>query len=302
MKIHIVLLLSCFILITKVIAQQTPEYTQYMYNMSVINPAYVGINKGVSLGFLAKTQWAGVNGAPKSINAFIHSKVGKNIGLGLFLIHDKTGPVTETHSYADFSVTIKPSKKSKLSFGLKAGATFQQIGLLKLNQTDPNDPKFNQNVNKTYPNFGIGVLYYLEKFYLGLSIPNILESLHFERSNGVIVRASQKTNGFLTTGYVFNLKKYFKLKPSILTRYNNSSPILIDMSLNLLWKNKFELGVSHRFNNSWSGVVNLKATNNLRVGYGYNHVISNFSRFNSGSHEVLLLFNFQENPTLNRFF
>lgn len=291
-NISIIVVLVCLIISKKIFAQQDPQYTQYMYNMAMINPAYAGSKEAVSAGLLARTQWVGIKGAPKSFTAFVHSPVGNKIGLGMSLIHDKIGPVTETHAYADFSYTVKSSENSKLSFGLKAGATFQQIGLLNLTQADDNDPKFNQNVSKTHPNFGFGLFYYRENFYVGASIPNLLESLHFERSGRTISRASEEMHSFLTTGYVFNLKNEFKLKPSILAKYVNQSPLSLDISLNLLWKNKFEVGVSHRIEDSWSGILNFKINNTLRIGYAYDHTTSNLSEFNSGSHEFLLLFDF----------
>lgn len=274
-------------------AQQDTQYTQYMYNMAVINPAYAGSNEGLSLGFLGRKQWVGVSGAPESISAFAHSPIGEKTGAGVSLIHDKIGPVTETHAYADFSFTIQPSENSQLAFGLKAGATFQHIGLLSLTQNDSNDPKFSQNANKIHPNFGVGLFYYQDNFYVGASIPNLLETLHFEKSNGRISKASEKKHTFITSGYVFDLDNDFKFKPSVLAKHVSSSPLSLDLSMNILWKDKFEFGVSHRLDDSWSGIVNLRVNRNLRIGYAYDHTISNLSQFNSGSHELLLLFDFK---------
>jgi len=291
-KMYAMLLVLLVCTNIKVFAQQDPQYTQYIYNMAVINPAYAGSKEGISLGLLARSQWVGVSGAPKTFSGFIHSPVSRRLGLGLSLIHDKIGPVNETHAYADFSFTINISEKAKLAFGLKAGATFQQIGLLMLNQVGSNDPKFSQNSNKTHPNFGVGVFYYKEKFYVGASVPNLLETLHFERSNGKITKASEKTHGFLAAGYVIDLKNDFQLKPSTLVKYVDSSPLSLDLSLNLLWNNKVEFGVSHRIDDSWSAIVNFKIRKGLRLGSAYDHTISNLGEFSSGSHEFLLLFDF----------
>lgn len=291
-KVYIILLVLLVCTNTRMFAQQYPQYTQYVYNMTVINPAYAGSKEGISLGLLARSQWVGVSGSPKTFSGFIHSPISRKLGLGLSLIHDKIGPVNETHAYADFSFTINISEKSKLAFGLKAGATFQQIGLLMLNQVGTNDPKFSQNSNKTYPNFGVGVFYYKEKFYVGISVPNLLETLHFERSNGKITKASEKMHGFLSVGYVIDLKNDFKLKPSTLIKYADSSPLSLDLSLNLLWNNKVEFGVSHRIDDSWSAIVNFKIRKGLQLGYAYDHTISNLGEFSSGSHEFLLLFDF----------
>ena len=273
-------------------AQQDPQYTQYMYNMSVINPAYAGSNEATSLGLLGRSQWVGIDGAPNTFTAFIHSPVGKNVGLGFSLVHDKVGPVTETFAFVDFSYTIKVTENSNLAFGLKAGAAFQQIGLLQLNQVDSGDVSFNQNVNNTHPNFGTGAFYYTDRFYLGVAVPNLLETLHFEKSNGVITKASDDRHFFINSGYVFDLNENFKLKPSFLAKYAKQSPLSLDLSANILWQDKLEFGLSHRLDDSWSALVNLRVNNNLRIGYAYDHTTSNLGTFNSGSHELLLLFDF----------
>lgn len=271
-------------------AQQEPQYTQYMYNMSVVNPAYAGSNEATSLGFLSRTQWVGVSGAPSTFTGFIHSPVGRKVGLGFSLIHDKVGPVTETFVSVDVSYTVKLTKKSNLALGLKAGAAFQQIGLLQLNQADSGDVSFNQNLNKTHPNLGTGIFYYTERFYLGVAAPYLIEALHFEKSNGVITKASDDRHFFINSGYVLNLKEGFKLKPSILAKYARQSPLSIDFSANILWQDKLEFGLSHRLHDSWSALVNLRINNNLRIGYAYDHTTSNLGIINSSSHEFLLLF------------
>ena len=273
-------------------AQQDPQYTQYMYNMSVVNPAYAGSNEATSLGLLGRTQWVGVSGAPNTFTSFIHSPVGKNVGLGFSLIHDKVGPITETYAFVDFSYNIKVTENANLAFGIKAGAAFQQIGLLQLNQVDSGDVSFNQNVNNTHPNFGTGAFYYTEKFYLGVAVPNLLETLHFEKSNGVITKASDDRHIFINSGYVFDLNKDFKLKPSFLAKYAKQSPLSVDLSANILWLDKLEFGLSHRLDDSWSALVNLRVKNNLRIGYAYDHTVSNLGTFNTGSHEFMLLFDF----------
>ena len=292
-KTYVILLFLLVKISSRGFAQQDPQYTQYIYNMAVVNPAYAGSKEGINLGLLSRLQWVGVRGAPKTFSGFIHSSVSRKVGLGGSLIHDKIGPVSETHAYADFSFTINTSERGKLAFGLKAGATFQQIGLLTLNQVESNDPKFSQNSNKTYPNFGVGVFYYQEKFYAGISVPNLLETLHFERSNGKITKASEKIHGFLATGYVMNLKHNFQLKPSTFVKYADSAPLSLDLSLNLLWNNKVEFGISHRLDDSWSGIINFKIKKNLQIGYAYDHTVSNLGEFSSGSHEFLLLFDFK---------
>lgn len=290
-KIIIIVAVMFFTVSAK--AQQDPQYTQYMYNMNIINPAYAGSYDALSLNFLARSQWVGIDGAPQTLTLGAHAPVGKNVGLGLSIIVDNIGPVQEQNLYGDFSYTLNFNNNAKLAFGLKAGYTFFNICLPCLNTTNANDMAFvNQNANKVLPNIGAGVFYYTDKFYAGLSVPNLLETFHFEKNGGQISQASETKHYFFTSGYVFDLSSDVKLKPSMLVKAATGSPLSIDFSGNVLVYDKLEFGLSYRLDESVSALINLRARQNLRVGYAYDYTLTNLGNFNSGSHEIFLLFNF----------
>ena len=272
-------------------SQQDPQYTQYMYNMNVLNPAYAGSQGTLSLGLLGRTQWVGLQGAPRTITAAIHAPVGRNVGLGFSVIADEIGPVKEQNVYADFSYTMETSDEGRLAFGLKGGFTFQTIDFLRLSTDQQGDPLFSENLNKTYPNFGAGVFYYTDEFYIGLSMPNMLESRYFEKKAGIITTASEKMHYFLTSGYVFDVSEDLKLKPSVMFKAVSGAPLSVDLSGNALIYEKLELGLSYRIDDSISGMINFLVAPNLRLGYAYDYTTSNLGDFNSGSHEVFLLYN-----------
>jgi len=273
-------------------AQQSPQYTHYMYNMNVVNPAYAGSKEFLSIGVLGRSQWEGVNGGPQTFTMGIHAPVMKNVGMGFSIISDKVGPVEETNVYADFSYTIRTSDHSNLALGLKGGATFQNIGLLSLTQVNPDDPLFAENVNRVYPNFGVGVYYHMDKMYMGLSMPNILKSRHFEKGGGKISSASEEMNAFFTGGYVFELSDFVKFKPSFMTRLAFNAPLAIDVSANFLFNEKVELGISYRLKDAIGGLINIKISNNMRIGYSYDYTTSAMGDFSTGSHEVFMLYDF----------
>ncbi len=268
-------------------AQQDPQYTQYMYNMNVLNPAYAGSRGTLSIGVLGRTQWVGIDGAPKTFTFSAHAPFSKKVGLGLSAIVDKIGPVKEQNVFADFSYTINTSVEGKLAFGLKAGFTFHNLNEASLIAIDPNDPNVLDFENRTFPNFGAGAFYYTDKFYIGLSMPNVLETKHFSRSNG-ITKASEKTHYFLTSGYIFNLSQHTKFKPSIMAKAVNGAPLSLDLSANFLFNERFEIGASYRLDDSISGLVGFLLTKDLRLGYAYDYTTTNLGNFNSGSHEVFL--------------
>jgi type IX secretion system PorP/SprF family membrane protein len=275
------------IIATQVYGQQDPQYTQYMYNMNVINPAYAGSKENLSFGLLYRTQWTGIDGAPKTGTFFAHSPVGEKVGLGLSVISEEVGPVKETNAYVDFSYTLKLGGAHKLAFGIKAGATFHDIGLAGIDLIDPNDPFF-QNINTTTPNIGAGFFYYTDNYYLAGSVPNILNSVHLDANGNKI--GSEESHYFLTGGYVFDLSANAKLKPSFLVKSAFGAPTSFDANLNVLFYDRFEIGGSYRLDDSFSGLVNFAITPSLRIGYAYDSVTSDIKRFAPSSHEFMLLF------------
>ncbi|MFP9100935.1 type IX secretion system membrane protein PorP/SprF, partial [Flavobacterium sp. RHBU_24] len=277
-------------------AQQDPHYTQYMYNMNVINPAYAGSKENLAFGLLYRKQWVDVDGAPETGTFSGHSPVGKNVGLGLSAITDKIGPVNETNVYADFSYTLNLGGEHRLALGLKAGATFHKVGLFddigNGYVPDDNDPAFSQNINNTYFNIGSGVFYYTNNYYVAFSVPNMLKSKHldFRDVNGEQQFGSEVSHYFLTGGYVFQVNDNFKLKPSFMVKSAFGVDPSIDGSLNALFFEKFEIGATYRLDDSWGGMVNYAITPNLRIGYAYDHIVSDLKVTTPASHEVMLLF------------
>ena len=296
------LLLGIFALLSTVLVygQQDVQYTQYMYNMNVLNPAYAGSKGITSLGLLGRTQWVGVDGAPQSVTLSLHSPIGNQVGLGFSVIHDEIGPVKEDNVYVDFSYTINTSDEGRLAFGLKGGFTFLDVReLITVEQEDP----LNIPVHQTSPNFGAGVYYYTEKFYLGISAPNFLETRHLEKDGGRSSSATEKMHYFITSGYVFDLNESIKLKPSTMIKATSGAPISVDLSANLLVENRFEFGLSYRFDDSISGMVGFNVNEDFRIGYAYDHTTTKFGDFNKGSHEIMMLFDFnRRNLKSPRFF
>ena len=285
-KLSIIVLL---LLALQMQGQQDPQYTQYMYNMNIMNPAYAGSRENLSFGLLYRNQWTGIDGNPETGTLFVHSPVGNNLGLGLSVIADQLGPVKETNVYADVSYTLKLGGEHRLAFGVKAGATFHDIGLLSnVIVNDPGDPFYSQDINTTTPNFGAGFFYYTNKYYLSLSVPNLLSSVHLD-NNGTKI-GSETQHYFFTGGYVFDLSPNTELKPSLMVKSAFNAPTSFDVNLNARFFKKLEIGASYRLDDSFSGLVNFAITESLRIGYAYDAVSSEIKAFAPASHEVMLLF------------
>lgn len=287
--------LIIFVFHLSVFSQQDPQYTQYMYNLSVINPAYATNDLNViNFGAINRSQWVSAIGAPKTYTFFAHAPLSKKIQVGVSFVTDNIGDgiLKENNVYADFAYVLQLSKSQKLSLGLKAGFTNFQTNFNDFKLPDgllANDKAFNSQ-NRTLPNFGVGAFYFTDNYYVGFSAPNFLKTKHIEQKNGQNRLGAEEIHFFLTAGYVYKLNSSFKIKPSIMAKAVKGSPIALDTSVNILFNNKFEGGISYRINDSFSGMVNVRATNNLRVGYAYDFTTSNLGSFNSGTHEILLLF------------
>ena len=290
-KIYIIsILLGILVVFQEVNAQQDPQYTQYMYNLNVINPAYAGSKESLSITALYRSQWVGIADNPETFTFSAHSPIGEKVGLGISAIKDQLGPVSESNIYADFSYTIDLGSALQLAFGIKGGVTLNEVGLSALELQDPNDPFFSEDVQRTYPNIGAGAFLYGENFYVSLSVPNFIESVHLDETiDGEAIKFGDETSHLFTTaGYIFQLGENIKLKPSAMVKIAFDSPISWDTNLNALFYEKFELGASYRFDDSYSALVGFQINPNLRIGYAYDHVISDIKAIAGSSHELIL--------------
>ena len=299
-KIYLGLLLSVGFF-SEVSAQQDPHYTQYMYNMSVMNPAYAGSKESLSMGLLHRRQWIELEDAPITSTFFGHSPVGKNVGLGLSVVSDKIGPVKEDNIYGDFSYTLKLGGEHKLALGLKAGLTLHDVALnSKIAGTlpDPYDSAFGADVSNSYFNFGTGAFYYTNKYYLGLSVPNMLKAKHLDfdgRSYG-----NESSHYFLTGGYVFDINQNVKFKPFFMANSSFEAPASWDVSTNFMFYDKFEIGATYRLDDSFGGMLNYAITPSLKIGYAYDHIVSDLKVTTPSSHEVILLFDVNFSKKVSR--
>ncbi|WP_340203434.1 PorP/SprF family type IX secretion system membrane protein [Ascidiimonas sp. W6] len=294
---------NCFILLLFLLisngikAQQDPQYTQYLYNLSIVNPAYASDQEGLlNLGVLYRAQWSGVDGAPKTFNAFAHAPLGKNIEAGISIVRDDIGDgaLIEDNINVDFAYVLQLARDSKLSLGVKAGITNFKSDLNGFVFDDPQaDPAFNQNINESFGNLGVGAFYFDNKFFAGFSALNLLKAKHLNKRDGLVNRGSEQTHFYLTSGYTFDVNgDSFKLKPSVLLRGVKGAPLIVDLNLNAILFDKFEFGVGYRTTESIIGMFNLKLTPQTRIGYAYDYSFNNLGDFGSGSHEVFLLFDF----------
>ncbi|WP_166920183.1 PorP/SprF family type IX secretion system membrane protein [Flavobacterium poyangense] len=300
--------LTLFIFLTGYLcsAQQDAQFTQYMYNTITINPAYAGSRGALSVFGLYRTQWVGLDGAPETSSFSVNTPInGSNLGIGVSLVNDKIGPTNENNFSADLSYTIQTSAEYKLSFGIKGTANLFNLDMNKLNPENQGDPQFQDLRNKFSPNIGAGIYLHSDKAYVGLSVPNFIETNRVNGDDIAIYR--DKINYYLIAGYVFNLDhyQYLKFKPAVLAKMVEGAPLQVDASANFMFNDKFVVGVSYRWSAALSATVGFQITDGLYMGYSYDHETTRLRQYNSGSHEIFLRYEFLKNYgkiTTPRFF
>lgn len=280
---------------SSLLAQQDPQFTHYMYNMSVINPAYATENKDViNTGGIYRAQWVGIEGAPTTQSFFAHKPLSRKVEMGISIVHDEIGDVVEeSNIYADFAYVLSLSEKTRLSFGVKAGVTLFSTNFNGFQYTSPLlDPAFENNISQTFPNVGAGTYLFGDNYYLGFSTPNLLTTKHLENTSGIVTTGVEAIHYFFTGGYVFTLNgnDNLKIKPAFMAKGVQGAPVSLDLTTNVLINNKFEAGLGYRLDDSVSGLASFYVTPRLRIGYSYDYTLTNLRKFNTGSHEVFVLF------------
>lgn len=278
-------------------AQQDTQFTQYMYNTISINPAYAGSRGVLSIAALHRSQWVGLDGAPSSQTFNLHSPMGKRVGMGISIINDEigNGTVKETSFDLAFSYTVPTGNDGHLSFGLKAGGHLLNLDFSKLSGflEEQRNNGFS-NVDRQFsPNFGSGIYYRTNRFYAGLSVPNFLETNHFDNSgNSTSYLARERINWYTIVGYVFDMNNNLQFKPALLLRAVKGAPVQMDFSGNLFFNNRFSLGAAYRWDAAFSALAGFQISDQLLLGLAYDREITELgdTSFNDGTFEVFLRF------------
>ena len=277
----------------EVCSQQDSQYTQYIYNTMSVNSAYTGQRKVLSYLGLYRTQWVGIDGAPKTLTFGIHSPLkNENLGMGISIVSDQLGPIREDYINLNFSYTIRLNRSTELSFGLKGGLHNLSSDFSRGNSFQNTDVAFNENISLFSPTIGAGLYLHSTRGYLGLSAPNFLTTEHYNDYKESL--ASERLHLFLIGGYVFNIDNDIKLKPAFLIKAVSGAPLIADLSINAMFNNRFVFGLAYRWDDSLSGLTGLQVNKTLFIGYAYDYNTSIGNKYTGGTHEVMLRFELRQ--------
>ncbi|MFY0653954.1 MAG: type IX secretion system membrane protein PorP/SprF [Cyclobacteriaceae bacterium] len=284
LKIFIGSIVLGLMMANTVMGQQQVMFTQYMFNGLALNPAYAGHDGALSITALTRHQWLGIDGAPNTQTLSVHTPIRKNkIAVGALIYRDKIGLTTETGLTASYAYRIDFGK-GNLSMGMQFG-----FSDYRNNQADAYqgsnvvaDPYANAQATK--PNIGAGFFYSTDRFYLGLSSPFLLNN-KIETADDPV---EQIRHMFATSGFVVDLNRYLKLKPSVLLKMVQGAPIEMDFSAMLLIDDKIWVGLAYRSFDSIDLLLELQLNSKFSLGYAFDYSVTDLNRVNSGSHELML--------------
>lgn len=279
----------------------TPHNTMFMYNKLIYNPGYAGSRNATCVNALYRSQWVGIEGAPRNFSISIDGPVGsymkpfRHVALGLSVSNESAGVLNNTNLMAYYAYRIQAAK-TVLSFGLQAGTSMLSARYSELNPYQQGDNALTRDVkNEFLPNFGAGVYWRGERFYLGASVPNLLENYYDKENKSLSSPVNRQIRAYyLSGGYVFRINESFHLEPQALFRYAANGryqlPASADFNLSAIFFSRLMIGATYRTDQSISGIVHLQVTNMLNVGYSYDYATKVLNGFNGGSHEVALGF------------
>jgi type IX secretion system PorP/SprF family membrane protein len=275
-------------------AQQEPMYSQYMFNLLHINPAYAGSRAVDNITLMYRDQWVGMDGAPKTGTlSWDKRKESSNVGYGATIYNDQIGVETTTGLQLFYSYHI-PFENSTLALGLSGGILNYRTDMTQAASglINSSDIAFANSINTWLPTAGVGLLFSTEKWYAGLSVPALLHT----KSNDAVARNTKNIGAenhyFLTGGYIFDLSQSIKLKPSIMIKSVSGAPIEYDLNLNAWFNSIFCIGASYRTGDAIVGMAEFQITPQLCLGYSYDYSISPLSDYNKGTHEIMLRYEF----------
>lgn len=305
----------CMMIGWSAFAQQGIQYTQFMFSKLSFNPAYAGSQGNLCASCIHRSQWIGLEGAPVTQNINAHLPVyRKKIGLGLMLERDKIGPSTSYRIGMAYAYRLVVGQ-GYLGLGINANLRYYQVDFSNEVAIESNDLSFLSNVNnKVVPNFGAGIYYHTNDFYVGLSAPGLIRS-NLSLYNALPTNtdfAVEVPHYYLMGGVRIPLTEKMSLKPSAMLKYAPNSPFDLDANATLVFYDLFGVGASYRMGGldgslgeSLDLLAHVQVSPAIRVGASYDFTLSEIRNYNSGSFEIFLSYcksNNDEKITNPRYF
>lgn len=270
-------------------AQQRPITSTYLYNGLLLNPAYAGSLNMFSATLTHRDQWVNIDGAPVTQAFTAHTSFMDNrIGAGLTVMRDQIGVHEEISIFGSYAYKIHFAN-GILSMGLQGGVENRNSDFSQLNIRDQNDPLLTGQLSRMRPNFGTGIYYANNKYFIGASMPQILAPQIFNVDEiDVISRARADRYYYINGGAAIPLNEYVIFNPSFLVRIQDRSPAGFDLTTQFIIDEVIYAGISYRSQDSFVFIAQMVLNDNFRIGYAYDTITSDLNNYSPGSHEIML--------------
>jgi len=298
--------------------QQLAQFSQYLYNPILLNPATSGINNNVNLRLSYRDQWTGFTDAPKTAYFSVDGTIGGGVegsrlrsnrlgftevkkkkrlvgqGIGAYVVSDTYGAFTNTSGYVSYALHLTITDEIRMSLGLSAGLSAWQMNTQKVAVADPNDNTYNYLVSmglrKSFFDMNSGIWVYSDRFYIGYSSEQLLQN-HI-RDIDIPAEAKVNIHHFVTGGYKVYLNNDLELTPSVMVKYMSPAPVTMDINMKVNFKEQMWGGVSYRTNDALVIIAGYNIKGRIDIGYSYDVTLSGLSQYSAGSHEIMLGYRF----------
>ncbi len=272
------------------VAQHAPQYSTFMFNKLAYNPAYAGSREVLTIGADYRNQWSGINGAPKTASIYAHTPFFKQrAGAGLSIISDQVGMMNFNYVNLSYNYRLPLSNGATLSLGLMGRLEHGAIDWTKADAIDQNDRLVQATTtSKVQPNFGMGVYYAHDNYYVGLSVPQVMKNALYTNLGAVV----NNRNFYLMGGAVIKVNDNIKFKPAALISYNPNAPFEVEVNANFIFMDAFWVGASYRLGDSFDGVVAYQITKQIKAAIVADFTLSELKDYTTGSFEFLVEYSF----------
>ncbi|WP_316806638.1 type IX secretion system membrane protein PorP/SprF [Pedobacter agri] len=302
-------------------SQQKPQYTQYIFNQYLLNPALSGIENYIDFKAGYRKQWAGINDAPQTSFVSAHWALGDNQlwsnaltsfpeqtgnpmdrnytqnytaspphhGMGVTAVLDKTGPIRRLDANVTYAYHLQLSNNFNLSAGVAAGLSSISLDINALTFENPNEPSLNRAItSQLRPDLSVGLWLYGSRMFAGISAQQILsQKLSFSGDDSYNL-GKAVPHFFATAGYKFFLDEEIAAIPSVMVKYVQPSPVSVDLNMKLAFRDKIWLGGSYRKDDSFSAMAGFNIGKMVNLTYSYDFTTSDLNQVSNGSHEIVL--------------
>lgn len=291
-KLHYIVLTALLLASSAIFAQQESLFTFYRSNMNIVNPAYVGVDNETLVTSALRVQWTGIPDAPQTESVSFGTPLGKNLGIGISMVSDKTFIENQTFLGIDFSYKLKMNETTDLYLGIKAAGNFYDVNTSGLETYNiVSDPAL-ASISNFNPNVGVGALLKQDKWYVSLSIPRLLSTTKARNEAGYAMTDLDRPHAYLSGGYDYFIDALLTFKPSIMLRYVNGAPVSVDLNTNLQIGDNFEIGVMYRIDRAYAAMSTIRLSKRFMCGFAYEISTSPTLAMANNTNEILFQFKF----------